>query len=280
MNQSLKRVSVHGGHSGQFCLHASGSLEEIINAYIAHDFSWVGITEHMPPSLDEIVYPEESQAGMSLQSLHQRFALYIKECRRLQKKYSDQITIFVGMETETYPGSEQQVNALLEEFRPDYIVGSVHHVGTIPIDYSQEEYDRAAVTLGGVDQLYCQYFDLQYTMLQQLKPAVVGHFDLIRIFDSDYEERLQKKEITEKIARNLDYIKDYGLILDYNLRSLLKGASEPYVSKNILQMALEREIAIVPGDDSHGIDSIGANIDKAMVTLQTLGFNTKWKRPV
>jgi histidinol-phosphatase (PHP family) len=280
MNQSLKRVSVHGGHSGQFCLHASGSLEEIINAYIAHDFSWVGITEHMPPSLDEIVYPEESQAGMHLQSLHQRFAHYIKECRRLQKKYSDQITIFVGMETETYPGSEQQVKALLQEFRPDYIVGSIHHVGTIPIDYSQEEYDRATAALGGVDQLYMQYFDLQYTMLQQLKPAVVGHFDLIRIFDSEYPERLQKKEITEKIARNLDYIKDNDLILDYNLRSLLKGATEPYVSENILQMALEREIAVVPGDDSHGIDSIGANIDEAMVTLKNLGFNTKWKRPV
>lgn len=280
MNQSLKRVSVHGGHSGQFCLHASGSLEEIINAYIAHDFSWVGITEHMPPSLDEIVYPEESQAGMHLQSLHQRFAHYIKECRRLQKKYSDQITIFVGMETETYPGSEQQVKALLQEFRPDYIVGSIHHVGTIPIDYSQEEYDRATVALGGVDQLYGQYFDLQYTMLQQLKPAVVGHFDLIRIFDSEYEERLQKKEITEKIARNLDYIKDNDLILDYNLRSLLKGATEPYVSNNILQMALEREIAVVPGDDSHGIDSIGGYIDEAMVTLKNLGFNTKWKRPV
>lgn len=279
MNQSPKRVSVHGGHSGQFCLHASGSLEDIVKAYIAQDFSWVGITEHMPPSIDEYILPEERQAGMSLQALHQRFAQYIKECRRLQKKYSDQITLFVGMETETYPGSEEQVKALLQEFEPDYIVGSVHNAGIIPFDYSQEEYDRAVAALGGIDQLYCHYFDVQLGMLEQLIPSVVGHFDLIRIFDIDYEKRLQRKEIAERIVRNLDFIKNNGLILDFNLRSLLKGAREPYVSRPILEMALERGIDVVPGDDSHGVDSIGVNLDNAMDMLQNLGFITEWKRP-
>ena len=279
MNQSPKRVSVHGGHSGQFCLHAKDSLEHIVNAYIDQNFSWVGITEHMPPSHDAILYPEEKQAGMTLESVYRRFAEYMSECRRLQKKYSDQITLFVGMETETYPGYENQVKAILEEFRPDYIVGSVHHVGTIPIDYSQEEYDRAAAALGGVDELYCRYFDLQHTMLQQLNPAVVGHFDLIRIFDRDYEERLQRKTILERIIRNLDYIKEHGLILDYNQRSLLKGASEPYVSKAILQMARERNIAVVPGDDSHSVDSIGVNIDNALAMLEGMGFEIDWQKP-
>jgi histidinol-phosphatase (PHP family) len=280
MIKSPQRVSVHGGHSGQFCLHAKGSLEEIVNAYIDQGFSWVGITEHMPPSIDEIVYPEEQQAGMSLQFLQQRFAEYIKECRHLQEKYSDRITLFVGMETETYPGSEQRVKALVQEFQPDYIVGSIHHVGTIPIDYSEKEYIRAATSLGGIDQLYCHYFDLQYTMLQQLKPEVVGHFDLIRIFDKDYKRRLQKTEIVERIERNLDFIMNNGLILDYNIRSLLKGASEPYVNEFILNMALKRGIAVVPGDDSHGVDSIGVNLDNAMDRLKSLGFDTRWQRPV
>ncbi len=279
MNQYPQRVSVHGGHSGQFCLHAKDSLEHIVQAYIDKNFSWAGITEHMPPSLDEILYPEEKQAGMTLESVHRRFAEYINECRRLQKKYGDQITLYVGVETETYPGYERQVEIILEEFQPDYIVGSLHHVGTIPIDYSQKEYDRAVAISGGIDQLYCQYFDLQHIMLQQLKPAVVGHFDLIRIFDRDYQERLQKREISERISRNLDYIKENGLILDYNLRSLLKGASEPYVSKPILEMARERDIAVVPGDDSHGVDSIGVNIDNAMALLQDMGFKTDWQRP-
>jgi histidinol-phosphatase (PHP family) len=280
MNQIPKRVSVHGGHSGQFCLHAKDSLEHIVQTYIEKDFYWVGITEHMPPSIEEILYPEEKQAGMTLQSVYRRYADYIGECRRLQQKYRDTITLFVGMETETYPGYEKQVELMVEEFQPDYLVGSVHHVDTIPIDYSREEYERAAAAFGGIDQLYCRYFDQQYSMLQQLKPAVVGHFDLIRIFDSDYKNRLQQKQISERIARNLDFIQEHGLILDYNLRSLLKGASEPYVSQCILEMARDRDIAVVPGDDSHGVDSIGLNMDSAMSRLKELGFRTDWKKPL
>ncbi len=38
-------VSIHGGHSGEFCQHAGDSLEAILEAYAAQGFAWVGITE-------------------------------------------------------------------------------------------------------------------------------------------------------------------------------------------------------------------------------------------
>lgn len=280
MNQTINRVSVHGGHSGQFCLHASNMLEEIVQAYIEQGFYWVGITEHMPPSLEELIYPEEKEAGLGVQALHERFAEFIGECRWLQKKYCEQITLYVGMETETYSGYERQALALINEFRPDYIVGSVHHVENMPIDYSREEYQQAAASLGGLDELYCRYFDEQYNVLQTLKPAVVGHFDLIRIFDDDYEERLGRPEIKQRIERNLDLVRHLGLILDYNLRALHKGAKEPYVCEAILAMARERRIAVVPGDDSHGVGSIGVYMDEAIRNLAERGFDTDWPRPV
>ncbi|MDJ0621532.1 MAG: histidinol-phosphatase [Desulfocapsaceae bacterium] len=279
MEGGKKRVSVHGGHSGQFCLHAADSLEEIVRAYIDNGFVWVGITEHMPPSIEDIIYPEEKQAGMGPVELYHRFGKYILECRRLQVKYSKQITLLVGLETENYPGYERQVLALREEFQPDYIVGSIHHLDTIPIDYSEAEYERAAREFGGIDKLYCRYFDEQYSMLQAIRPAVVGHFDLIRIYDAHYTDRLQRPKIMARIKRNLDFIGDCGLILDYNLRALNKGAKEPYVSEPILHLARQRGIAVVPGDDSHGVKSIGVNIDGAMRRLAELGFDTDWRMP-
>jgi histidinol-phosphatase (PHP family) len=273
------RVSVHGGHSGQFCNHATGSLEEIVVAYIEQGFSWVGITEHMPPAGSQFLYPEERQAGLTEELLRQRFGAYMREGRRLQKMYRQKLTLFVAMEIETYQGAHDLAAQLIDEFQPDYLVGSVHHVNDIPFDYSQEEYDRAARHAGGIDALYCRYFDEQYLMLQRFSPAVVGHFDLIRLYDPDYRTRLEKSEIADRIGRNLDFIKSADLILDYNLRSLLKGADEPYVSASILEMALARDIAVVPGDDSHGVDSIGVNIDSASALLQNRGFDTKWRKP-
>jgi histidinol-phosphatase (PHP family) len=274
-----ERVSVHGGHSGQFCNHATDSLEEIVCAYIEYGFSWVGITEHMPPAGSQFIYPEERRAGLTVELLRQRFAAYIREGRRLQEKYRHSLLCFVAMEIETCRGAHDLVDRLVEEFEPDYLVGSVHHVNDIPFDYSQVEYDKAVRHAGGMDALYCRYFDEQFAMLQRFSPSVVGHFDLIRLFDPDYRKRLEKKEIALRIERNLDFIKDNDLILDYNLRSLLKGADEPYVSRSILEMALARGIAAVPGDDSHGVDSIGVNIDRGAALLQEYGFATIWRKP-
>jgi histidinol-phosphatase (PHP family) len=272
-------VSVHGGHSGQFCHHATDSLEEIIQSYIARQFPWVGITEHSPAISDELLYPDQRAAGLTPEFLFNRFAGYMKECRRLQEKYRSQIRIFAAMEIETYNGYEEFIPALINRFQPDYIVGSVHFVSDMGFDYSREQYDQTVEAVGGIDQLYCRYFDLQYEMIKLLQPAVVGHFDLIRIFDPGYKERLLLPEIMERIKRNLQLICELELIMDFNLRSLLKGADEPYISRVILEMAVEMGISVVPGDDSHGLGSVGANMEKAVAILRELGCNTNWKEP-
>jgi histidinol-phosphatase (PHP family) len=272
-------VSVHGGHSGQFCHHATDSLEEIIQSYIARQFPWVGITEHSPAISDELLYPDQRAAGLTPEFLFNRFAGYMKECRRLQEKYRSQIRIFAAMEIETYSGYEEFIPSLINKFQPDYIVGSVHFVNDMGFDYSREQYDQTVEAVGGIDQLYCRYFDLQYEMIKLLQPAVVGHFDLIRIFDPGYKERLLRPEIMERIKRNLQLICELDLIMDFNLRSLLKGADEPYISRVILEMAVEMGISVVPGDDSHGLGSVGANMEKAVAILRELGCNTNWKEP-
>ncbi|MGW8194104.1 MAG: histidinol-phosphatase [Desulforhopalus sp.] len=272
-------VSVHGGHSGQFCNHAVNSLEEIIQCYIANRFVWVGITEHSPPIRDELLYPDQRDAGLTAEVLLEQFGEYMKECRRLQQKYHSKLSIFAAMEIETYRGYKDFVPYLLERFRPDYIVGSVHFVNDIGFDYSREQYQKAVAAAGDLNTLYCQYFDAQYEMISLFKPAVVGHFDLVRIFDNDYKTRLSHPAIRDRISRNLQLIKELDLIMDYNLRSLLKGADEPYISAPILEMALKMGISVVPGDDSHGLSSIGVNMAKAVRTLNDLGFDTNWNRP-
>ncbi len=83
----------------------------------------------------------------------------------------------------------------------------------------------------------------------------------------------------DRIKRNLDLIGELELIMDFNLRSLLKGADEPYISRVILEMALQKGIAIVPGDDSHGLSSVGGDMEKWVAVLEEMGGNTNWKQP-
>ena len=115
--ESRKLVSIHGGHSGEFCCHAKDTLEEIIASYAGKRFHWVGITEHIPPIEDRFMYPEEVAAGFDSQTLYHRFDRYIVSCRELQRKYAGTLQIYTGFETEYYSGSISFTKDLIRRFR-------------------------------------------------------------------------------------------------------------------------------------------------------------------
>jgi histidinol-phosphatase (PHP family) len=276
---TLTRVSIHGGHSGQYCNHAQNTLEEMVRAYIEQGFAWVGLTEHMPPSADAFLYPEERRAGLTAAAMAERFDRYMDEARRLQKKYADRIEILVGFETEDSSGAVDLALQLIDAYAPDYILGSVHHVMDIAFDYNAESYRLAAAAAGSVPALYCRYLDRQHELIERLRPQVVGHFDLIRIFDPDYRRHLLLPEVQERILRNLELIRKLDLILDFNVAALKKGADEPYVSQSILVQARRRGIDVVPGDDAHSVETVGLHLDQGMRILEQMGFNVHWRKP-
>jgi histidinol-phosphatase (PHP family) len=119
-------------------------------------------------------------------------------------------------------------------------VGSVHHVHTIPIDFSRPLYEDARTKSGGSDErLFEDYFDVQYEMLQALKPPIVGHFDLIRLYSEDPERSFHQWEgVWSRISRNLNYIANYGGHLELNSSALRKGMTEPYPKVEICQVSL------------------------------------------
>jgi len=272
-------VSVHGGHSGEFCLHAKDRLEDMIKRYIELGFTWVGITEHLPAWKDEFMYPDEIAANLTPKKMLKTFDSYIKECNRLKQKYDSKIRIFTAFEIETCSGYDAFVPEMIKRFKPDYIVGSVHHVNDLGFDISRSQYLETAEKSGGMDALYERYFDLQYEMLMTINPAVAGHFDLIRLFDVDYGLRIKKPCIWQKIVRNLECIRRQDIVMDYNLRALTKGAEEPYISAPILKLAGEMGIRVVPGEDSHSVADIGKNMERGIKTLDDLGFTTSFEPP-
>lgn len=111
---------------------------------------------------------------------------------------------------------------------------------TVPIDYDREMYERARKIAGGTDdRLFEDYFDTQLDMLQQLRPLVVGHFDLIRLKSDDMERSFQTwPGVWSRILRNLDFIAGYGGMLELNGAALRKGMTEPYPKAEICQVRL------------------------------------------
>lgn len=230
----------HHSHSGQFCPgHAQDSLEDVIKTAIRKKFKVFALTEHMPRH-DQDRYPEEIASKSTFESLLENEARYVATALELRERYLGQIEIPIGFEGE-WCGTHSQalIQLSLQKYPYDFFMGSIHHVGGIPIDYDQEAYDRAKHQAGGTDeQLFERYFDEQFDMLQALKPPVVGHLDLIRLKSSNFDLDWQiLPSVWSKILRNLDFIASYGGILEINTAALRKGMAEPYPKSEICQVS-------------------------------------------
>ncbi|MDY0132588.1 MAG: histidinol-phosphatase [Desulforegulaceae bacterium] len=264
-------LSLHGGHSKDFCNHASGNLEAMIEKYVELGFTHVGVSEHIPPYTKDLMFDDEKEAGLCPEIMFSRFEAYILKIEQLKIKYKNKLKIFKGFEAESYSGYKRYIPALVKRFKPDYIIGSVHHLNDICFDLSPEAYSKTIDSCGTIIDFYNQYFDLQYEMLLNIRPQIAGHFDLVRIFDEDYEKNMKRDSVRKKISRNLKLVKDYDIIIDYNQRALKKKMKEPYPCRFILEEAIDLGIKIVPGDDSHSNADVGFKIKEATDYLVNQG---------
>jgi histidinol-phosphatase (PHP family) len=185
-------ISSHS-HSGQFCSHGHGFLKDCILKAISKKFTLYGLTEHMPRSRNIDLYPEEIIQGQTCQGTYDLYSNYYKEALDLKREFKGEIEVLIGMEIEwIYENTMTELNELMDKFPIEYLVGSVHHVNGIPIDYDRDLFYKAVAAEGNVDKLFEKYYDLQYEMITKVKPKVIGHFDLIRM---NFEDVNYSKEV-------------------------------------------------------------------------------------
>jgi histidinol-phosphatase (PHP family) len=171
--------------------------------------------------------------------LHALFDKFYHKAVALRTKYKSQIRILVGFETEYIrPETISSVKALLQKYSFDYCVGSIHHVLGIPIDYNYQLWEKARQKCGGTDEsLFAKYFDEQYDLLVQVKPLVVGHFDVIRLWSPDKMIKLsQWPSVWNKVSRNIETVIQYGGVFELNSAAFRKGFEEAYPTSEIAKV--------------------------------------------
>jgi len=132
------------------------------------------------------------------------------------------------------------IRSLQSQYKFDFFVGSVHHVNAIPIDFDRQMYLRALADVGGTeDKLFEAYFDAQYEMLTQLRPAVVGHWDLIRLFSENPTKPLAEygSGVWNRVVRNVDFVLSYRGLTELNSASFRKGWDEPYPRRDLAKVS-------------------------------------------
>lgn len=180
---------------------------------------------------------------MQLCDLEDAFDAYIIEATHLKSKYAGQIELLIGLETEYIDSAGlDRLQLLLDKHAGSisYLVGSVHHVNSIPIDFDRSTFDKAMASfpesspegLARLDQLFCAYFDAQYEVLQRFRPEVIGHFDLCRLYLP--EARFSNPTVWSRITRNVEFAISYGALFEVNAAAFRKDWKSAYPGPDIV----------------------------------------------
>ncbi|KAF4553076.1 PHP domain-containing protein [Elsinoe fawcettii] len=263
-------------HSGQFCTHSTSTLREVILSAISRGINTICLTEHIPRHPPEF-YPGEETHPLVLThgSLFAVFSAYHATALSLRAEFASEIHILIGFEGEwisTSTRTQDIITDLQGRYDFDIWLGSVHHVAGIPIDFTDEDYVRARDKFGGDEALAEAYFDEQRDMLAT-KPPVVAHFDLIRLKAGEKDRDWRgMKGCWERIVRNLEIVKGYGGLLEVNSAALRKGLEEAYPRREILEEWRGMGGRVTISDDSHGVEQLCTNYEKALQCVERAGY--------
>jgi histidinol-phosphatase (PHP family) len=262
--------SYHGGHSGEFCRHAKGNLEAVIERAIEVGFTHYGLSEHCPRYRQEDLYAGEEDLGT--EGLAQAFAAYARQGFALRARYADRIELLVGFETERLPPSDwaERMRLIRKSAAFDYIVGSVHDVDGTYVDYKPELTRDLAARLGGTDELHIRYFAAVTDLVETLAPEIVGHLDLVRKFDGPNANF--SPHVEPHIERTLEAVRAHECVLDVNCGAHRRGLSPVYPLPSILERACQMGIGVTLGDDGHGAHDVGVGLDACLRAIQNAGY--------
>ncbi len=243
------RVDLHN-HT-PLCNHATGSPREFIQKAIEEKIDIFGFSDHAPMEFDQ-------KYRMSFHQMQE----YEKEILQLKEEFKDKITIKLAYEIDFLPG---YMDERVLKANVDYLIGSVHFLDGWGFDNPEfiGEYKNK-----DIDKIYQDYFDAIKAMAKSNLFQIVGHLDLIKVFNFK-----PKKDIRLIAKEAIKEIKKANMSVEINSAGLRKPVNELYPGNELLELVYENNIDITFGSDAHAINQIGFGYEEAIASAKELGFS-------
>jgi len=257
----------------RFCDGAQNA-EDYVTACIMKSYKSYGFSTHAP-------IPGGSVWNMKEEDLES----YISIVKSLQEKYQNELEIYLSMEVdylEDLQGPSKYTHLL------DYTVGSIHFIGKGPIEKRFEMDGSYTKFIEGIEAHYQgkimdaveHYFQLNWQMIQNDPPDVIGHIDKIVSQLLKYDAGiLQSDWYTDLLKETARIVEDSQLILEVNTRGL-KSSKFPTTYPNIgfLQILKDYDIKFQMNADVHKTSDLDMGYSETLDVLRGLNINELWVR--
>ncbi|CAI8496088.1 unnamed protein product [Hanseniaspora opuntiae] len=249
----------HHSHSKTFISHGSGPLDEVIENVLKKKFHTFCFTEHMPRLSSKYLYPEEIADKQDTLFLKNQFESYLETVLAVKATKSNLGTNFIiGTECECVDTKHiQHAKKMFDSIykgKLQYLLGSVHHVNSLDIDYDVETYDKAIMSSDLVinkatGKIIDDYMEIKKDYAIHIKDYSIDDY----VFD------LYKTDLLPLVTRNFEYIVEHNLALEINTSGLRKGLKYPYPSIGLAKHFKQLGGKFVLSDDSHGLNQLATN---------------------
>jgi histidinol-phosphatase (PHP family) len=224
-----------------------GEFADFIKKAVEKGIDEIGFSEHL---LDRPARPTDFMD------------VYVQKF--MEAKENSDIPIRLGAEVDFFPDETERIRKFLCKYPFDYVIGSVHALGSWIIDSSSQiqEYLKRDTL-----KVYEEYFETVRMLCKSRLFDTLGHADLIKIFGFKPD-----CSITGILEETAEAIAENNMCVEINTSGLERKCAEIYPSEQFLRMLKERDVPITLGSDAHRPEDVGRSFDKAFDLMRKVGF--------
>ena len=247
--------------------------EAYVKAALNQGMKAIGFSDHSPLPFDN---------PFSLPKV--KLDEYVSLIRKLQSENRGRLDIFLSLEMDYVPLMSQNFAELKAEAGLDYVIGSVHLVGS-----SKEEnlwftdgpdaaiYDEGLVKFFGGDirRGVKAFYDQTNEMIQNERFDVIGHFDKIKMHNQNRYFSEGDTWYRNHVFETLQLIREKNLIVEINTRGIYKKRYDGlYPSGWILNEMNRMNIPVILSSDAHHPTELTAEFPRASEALMAAGYRS------
>ncbi len=178
----------------------------------------------------------------------------------------EQTDLKLGIEADYVPGREDRTAKLLDEYRWDYVLGSIHFVGEGALDH--EEFDIWGMGIG-VDTVWRTYFSWLGELARTGICDVIAHPDLVKHWGR--RRPMPEGDLRRYYELAMDGIAAGNVAVEVSTAGLRKPVGELYPARQFLELCLEAGCPVALSSDAHHAEHVGYGYDEALAFLADCG---------
>jgi len=237
------------------CRHATGEPVDYARRAVELGLTEIGFSDHSPMPRDDF-----DDWRMRADQLDE----YVAKVRRAQKEFP-QLTIRLALEVDYLPGHENWIRQLAARHPWDYFIGSVHYVSEswdIDNPAKLSEWKKRDAL-----EVWQNYFDRLALAAESRLFEIIGHADLPKKFGIRPQQ-----DCTPLYEKFLNAAAQAGCAIELNTAGLRKDCKEIYPSRQILQLAFQKNVPVTFGSDAHAPAEVGMNFADAVALARSVGY--------